>query len=359
MTGDESVAPRRRFRPGSGVRLTALIVALLLGLGVALWIPWQSKPSEDELREQAGLQGKVELLIGTMDDIPGAGYKDPVTGRYSGFDVEIGYLIAADLGFRPDEVRFLTVENEDRSRMVASDERGQRQRVDLVIAVYSRTDDREKLPEVSFSQPYLETEQSVMTLRGHDPIDDLTALRDKSVCTISTSTSRHPAEAAGAKMVNKSKISDCLQPLRDGQLDAMTTDAAILAGFVGAEPQTFQHHDVGLETPESWAVNTGGNEPLKTLVDLSLYRSKHDPADKRWEDAYDRYLRPLEAASAPQFIADDQQPDVEEVEVRQWPWERLAGVVRPAVTRRRAGSSGPSRCCPRSRSCCWCCASGT
>ncbi|MBN6034073.1 transporter substrate-binding domain-containing protein [Amycolatopsis sp. 195334CR] len=337
----------------------ALIVAVILLVVFALVFWWQSKPSKDDLREEAGLIGKAELIIGTVEDIPGVGYQNPMTGTYSGFDIAIGYLVAADLGFRPDEVRFLVVENEDRSRMMAADERGLPQTADLVIAHYSITDERERKTGVSFSQPYLETEQSVMTLRGHEPIDDLTALSGKSVCTISTSTSRHPAEDAGATVMNKSKTSECIQPLRDRQVDAVTTDAAILAGFIGAEPQTFQHHDIGLEAPESWGINTGGNEPLKTLVDLSLYGSKHDPTDKRWEDAYDQNLRPLEAASLPQFIANNQQPNVEQVEVRQWPWERSVDVVRPAVVRRHAGFNGHSRYCPRFRLRCWCCACGT
>lgn len=326
MADDEEdrAAPGKRRLPFSRTaRLTAwgLAVALVIGAGLFLW--WQRIPSVDDLKEEAGLKGKPELLIGVMDDIPGVGYQDPVTGRYSGFDIDIGYLVGASLGFRPSEVRFLTVENEDRNRMRAQDH-GHQVQVDLVIATYSVTPEREAERSVSFSAPYLDTEQSVMTLKGHAPVQDLSDLAGKTVCTISTSTSKHPAAEAGAKVAGKRKISECLPGLRSGEYDAVTTDAAILAGFVAAEPAVFAHHDVGYSSPESWAVNTGGNEALRKLVNLALYESRNDPEDKRWEDAYDRHLRPLEAASSPQPVAIDKQPDVPEVEVRQWPWERLA-----------------------------------
>lgn len=352
----ETRGTRSRRLPKGSATLVAFTVVVALAVGLLLYLVWQNVPTEDDLKEQAGLIGKPELLIGVKDDIPNVAYRDPITGQYSGFDIDIAYLVAADLGFRPHEVRFLTIEDEDRNRMRARD--GDRHRtVDIVIATYSVTVERELEREVSFSDPYLNTEQSVMTRRGHTSVQDLTDLTGKKVCTISTSTSQVPAADAGALMVHKNKISDCLPGLRNGEYEAITSDATLLAGFVAAEPEVFQHHDIGLSTPESWGVNTGGKEELRTLVNLSLYRSLHDPRDRRWEDAYDRHLRPLEQASLPQPVAIDNQPDVREVEVRQWPWETLAGMIRsrpsrPAERRRRAASSGRWRCCQHFRSSC-------
>jgi glutamate transport system substrate-binding protein len=342
---DEDVelpAPKRA--KGSVVRLVAWLVAVLLVVGAGLYFWWQQVPSEDDLREQAGLKGKAQLFVGVADDNPGVALKDPKTGSYTGFDIDIAYLIAADLGFRPNEVRFLTIENEDRNRMRAADEQGHFLTVDLVISTYSITEERERERSVSFSAPYLDTEQSVMTLKGVPAVQDMSDLAGKTVCTITTSTSRNPASDAGAKVVGKRRISECLPGLRNHELDAVTTDAAILAGYVALEPEVFQHHDIGLAVPEEWGVNTGGNDNLTKLVNLSLYRSHNDPEDKRWEDAYDRNLRAEERASFPQPVANDKQPDVDEVEVRQWPWERLAGTIRPIGAtdrrRRRTASSG-------------------
>lgn len=343
----------RRLKPSkSVVRLIAFVVVVALAIGVTLYLVWQNRPTKEDLLEQAGMIGKAELLVGVKDDIPGVAFKDPQSGVFSGFDIDIAYLVAADLGFRPNEVRFLMIEDEDRSRMRASDGQAYRT-VDLVIASYSITAEREAERGVSFSDPYLVTEQSVVTLTGHPPIQHLSDLRDKDVCTISTSTSNVQGNNAGAKMVQRKTLSQCFDGLRRREFPAVTSDAAILAGFVDKEPEVFRHHDIGLSDSESWGVNTGGNEALRTLVNLSLYRSLHDPQDKRWEDAYDKHLRPLEAKSLPQPVAIDRQPEVDEVEVRQWPWEKVGGLMRlapnPVEHRRRWASSGRWRCCRHSR----------
>jgi glutamate transport system substrate-binding protein len=339
--GEQQPGHRFNWRP---VRLAAVVTVVVLVLvAIAYYLWWPTSPSESELKEQAGLTGRSDLLIGVKDDIPGVAYRNPNTGQYSGFDIDIAYLIAADLGFQQHEVRFLTIEDEDRNRGRARD--GDRHvTVDLVIAHYSVTPKREEEPTVSFSDPYLATEQSVITRLGHLTVQHLRDLRGKKVCTVSTSTSETPAVQEGVDIIPRSNHGECLRGLRDGAFDAVTSDAAILAGFVAAEPEVFVHHDIGLDAQELWGVNTVGNEALRALVNLSLYRSRYDPGDRRWEDAYDRHLRPLERASVPQPVAIDEQLDVKEVDIRQWPWERVVAMDRsplhPTERRRRAAFSG-------------------
>jgi len=313
---------RPKWLPIRGLRLIALMTVLVVVVvGGFVYLRF-ADPTEAGLREDAKLIGKTELLIGVKNDVPGVAHKEE-GGRFTGFDIDIAYMIAADLGFSAHEVRFLRIEDEDRSRMLAWDVDAKRNiKVDLVIASYSVTEEREKAPNVSFSAPYLETEQSVMTLKDHVDVHDLEDLADShKVCTLSTSTSASPASEAGLDLKRVGQLQTCVDGLRGGTYDAVTTDAPLIAGFVAQSPGVFKHHDIGLSTPELWAVNTGGNEALRTLVNLILYRSLNDPDDRRWEEAYDRNLRPLEEASLPQPIAADEQPFVPEVEVRQWPWE--------------------------------------
>jgi glutamate transport system substrate-binding protein len=143
------------------------------------------------------------------------------------------------------------------------------------------------------------------------------------VCTLATATSLGPLAAAGVQLVSKQRITECVTALKQGDVEAVETDAAILAGFVAADPTHLKHHDIGLDRQEEYGINTGGNEALRKLVNLSLYNSLHDPKDQRWEDAFDRYLRPEQPANQPQQVAVDHQPDVPKVSVRQWPWERI------------------------------------
>jgi glutamate transport system substrate-binding protein len=319
VIGDRAVGRRPRAR---GVRLVAFLVGLvLLGLAVVAAVVLTGPPSERDLLAEAGLVGRRELLIGVKDDQPGVSLRDPETGRYSGFDIDIALMIAADLGFGPDAVRFVAIESEDRARMIARTDDGQFLTVDLVIATYSITEERERVEGVTFSSPYLSTEQSVVTRTDYaGSVDTLSDLREKRVCSLSTATSESAAGQAGVDLTSKKRISECVDDLLSGKVEAVTTDAAILAGFVARHPERLRHHDIGLDVQESWGVNTGSNEALRDLVDLCLYRSLTDPRDRRWEDAFERHLRPEQPMNLPQPIAVDRQPGAREVPVRQWPW---------------------------------------
>ncbi|GGS47846.1 hypothetical protein GCM10010156_03260 [Planobispora rosea] len=278
-------------------------------------------PTEAELLEQAGLSGRDRLLIGVKDDTPGIAIRKP-DGGYEGFDIEIALMIAADLGFRKSEVEFLSIETEDRARMTARNVAGQHVKVDLVVATFSVTPERLKDPAIGFSAPYLETQQSVITRKGHPAITSLSQLRGKPVCTLGASTSEPPVRLAGAEVTPKNRISDCVAGLKDEQYEAVTTDTALMAGFVQNEPDLLEHHDIGLEASEQWAVNAGTNQALRTLVNLSLHRSVTDPQDRRWEDAYDKFIAPMQASNPAEQIASRVQPPVPEPDVRRWPWER-------------------------------------
>jgi glutamate transport system substrate-binding protein len=312
---------RGRRLPVIRLILFAALMTLALVLGVALLDTRLLDPTENELREQAGLTGKRELLVGVIDGRPGLSERSSDGGAYVGFDIDIAYLVTADLGFRPSEVKFLPLESEDRARMQARDAGGDYVRVDLVVATFSITDEREERSDVSFSEPYLITEQSVVTRKDHDEVDELPDLQGESVCTISTATSSGPAEKAGVKLHARQLINECVDGLLDGEFDAVTTDAAILAGFVERHADRIKQHDIGLADNESWGINTGGNEPLRTLVNLALYRSFNDPDDRRWETAFDKHLRPLQAANHPQQVAQSTQPALDQPKVRQMPWE--------------------------------------
>lgn len=336
-----SPAPRRRDTVTRTVRLVALVVVLALAvLVVATTVVLTGPPSKRELMERAGLVGKRELLIGVKDDQPGIAMRDGDV--YSGFDIEIARMIAADLGFRPSQIRFYAIESEDRRRRQAIDKNRDPVTVDLVIASYSITPEREADEGVTFSAPYLSTEQSVVTREDYPGnVSTLQDLRGRKVCSLSTATSEDAPGLAGVELHSKKRISECVAGLRAGDFDAVTTDAAILAGFVAQYPGELRSHDIGLDSSERWGVNTGGNEPLRDLVNLTLYRSLTDPQDRRWEDAFDRYLRPVQEVNKPQPIASDQQPHVDEVEVRQWPWETAAS-TRPGTEVLTAGRCPPA-----------------
>ncbi|MEU7574613.1 transporter substrate-binding domain-containing protein [Micromonospora sp. NPDC049240] len=342
------------------LRLVGLVVVLALLAAALIPIVLQlGPPTRDDLMERAGLKGKAQLLVGVKDDQPGVSQRLP-NDVWKGFDVDIAYLIAGYLGFDRSQVRFLPMESEDRARRQARDRDGF-VTVDMVIASYSITKKREEEEGAVFSAAYLQTEQSVVTLAGdRGPVSSLEDLAGRTVCTLTTSTAIPRLREARARPIGRNKISECVQELYDGKVDAVSSDAAILAGFVtgdraGDEGQRFpsllrnakplRHWDIGESAAEKWGVNTGPNEALRDLVDLALDDSATNPRNSAWEQAYDANFRWQQRFNLPQPVAVQQQPDPRKVEVRQWPWERIAlpapaSSGSPAARARAAGPAG-------------------
>jgi glutamate transport system substrate-binding protein len=321
---DMPPAPRFNLAP---IRLAALGLALVLTIVIALVKLFVGgPPSIEDLRAQSGVDSWPVLTVGVKDDQPGVAYHNP-DGSWTGFDIDIAYMIAEDLGFRRDEVKFYGIESEDRARMQATQMVGQEKQrvpVKMVIASYSITPAREAMAGVMFSAPYLYTEQSVITLKGHQPVAALEDLRKQRVCTLSTSTSQVLSpDPDRPTVIRKNLVSDCFKLLDDRRVDAVTTDAAILAGYEARSPGKYDHWDLGLDATEAWGVNVGDNPALKKLVDLTLYRSYKDPKDNRWELAYQNTLQAEIPDNRGTPIAVAEQPVVERPDVRVLPWETL------------------------------------
>ncbi|MET8152320.1 transporter substrate-binding domain-containing protein [Actinoplanes sp. NPDC049668] len=311
-------------------RLVAVGVVLVLTLTFFwVWLFHIGPPSVEDLRRAAGVDEWKTLPIGVKDDQPGIAERDPETGAWRGFDIDVAYMIAEDLGFRRDEVRFYGIESEDRARMEATDLDGSPVPVKMVIASYSITREREAEPNVMFTQSYLHTEQSVITLKGHAKVASLGEFEGKNVCTLSASTSAVAASEAGARLVRRNRVSECFVELNNEKVDAITTDAAILGGYKARDPKKYDHWDLGLDKTEAWGVSVGANEALRDLVNLTLYRSFQDPKDPRWEQAYAANILPetpdnLTADGQRVPLARPQQPDTVRPNVRELPWEEVA-----------------------------------
>ncbi|GIF39772.1 transporter substrate-binding domain-containing protein [Actinoplanes xinjiangensis] len=322
----EHAAIARRDNQFKVWRLAGLGVLIVLTLMVSLGrLLVGGPPSIAELRAESGVDTWTTLAIGVKDDQYGVAYYDQAKKTWEGFDIDLAYMIAADLGFRRDDVRFYGLESEDRARMQATDPvDGKRVPVQLVIASYSITDERQEAG-VHFSQPYLYTEQSVITLKGHPAVVALKDLEGKRVCTLSTSTSANALTNARAVVTQKNRVSECFKALDKNEVEAISTDAAILAGWKHRFPDKYEHWDLGLEANERWGVNVGENPALERLVNLTLYRSYADPEDDRWEKAYERNLQTQIDPVADTPVAVGQQPPVQRPEIGWMPWEDPLG----------------------------------
>ncbi|MFD8385564.1 glutamate ABC transporter substrate-binding protein [Streptomyces sp. NPDC059679] len=174
-------------------------------------------------------QKRGKLIIGAKADQPYLGFED-TTGKRSGFDIEIAKMVAADLGFSEDQIEFKTVDSNVRETSIS---KGQ---VDYYVGTYTINDERKK--QVGFAGPYYVAGADLLVRKDEKDITGPDSVKGKKVCSIVGSTPLQEIKKSkyGAKTTELGKYSLCVKQLLDGQVDAVTTDDAILKGYAAQRP---------------------------------------------------------------------------------------------------------------------------
>ncbi|HYI51951.1 MAG TPA: glutamate ABC transporter substrate-binding protein [Microbacterium sp.] len=203
-------------------------------------------PTFAEGSTMAALADAGTITIGTKFDQPLFGLMGP-SGTPEGFDVEIGKIIAAQLGIAEDDIEWVESVSANREPFIQNGE------VDIVIATYTINDKRKEV--VSFAGPYYMAGQSILVLADNEDIETEDDLVGQPVCSVTGSTPAANLEALGAEVLLTDTYSNCLGPLRDGTVVAVSTDNVILAGLaaqnegefkVVGEPFTEEPYGIGL-----------------------------------------------------------------------------------------------------------------
>lgn len=202
-----------------------------------------------------------EITIGTKYDQPGLGFKSATDDMPVGFDPEIGKILAADLGIAPEDITWKETISDNREPFLQSGE------VDLVVASYSITDERQQV--VGQAGPYYVTGQQLLVAADNEELQSVEDLQGQSVCSVTGSTSLDNVEAEGAQPRGFDTYSECRDQVLNGSVDAMTTDGAILLGYVAEDPEelkvvgdTFSEERYGVGYPKEatemcqWIVDT-------------------------------------------------------------------------------------------------------
>jgi len=272
-------------------RFTALAIA---GFALAL-----SACAEDAQTSTgptvADLTDAGSITIGTKFDQPGFGFVNPATNEPEGFDIEIGEIIAADLGIAPADITWVEVVSNERETAI------QEGAVDLIIATYTINDQRKE--EISFAGPYLLAGQDLMVAKGNpEAISGPEDLAGKVVCSVNGATSAQNIEAdyPEAELTLLDDYSACAQALKDGQVDAVTSDNVVLYGFAAEDPdafevvgKTFSEEPYGIGMPQQ-------STELRNAINDTLEASF---ADGSWLTAWE--------ATAGQFMPAPTPPEVE------------------------------------------------
>jgi glutamate transport system substrate-binding protein len=206
----------------------------------------EPEPTFAEGTTMAELAEAGSITIGTKFDQPLFGLVGP-SGVPEGFDVEIGKIIASKLGISEDNIEWVESVSANREPFIQNGE------VDIVVATYTINDKRKEV--VSFAGPYYMAGQSILVLADNEDIESEDDLVGQPVCSVTGSTPAANLEALGAEVLLTDTYSNCLGPLRDGTVVAVSTDNVILAGLaaqnegefkVVGEPFTEEPYGIGL-----------------------------------------------------------------------------------------------------------------
>ncbi len=175
-----------------------------------------------------------KVVIGVKNDQPGLGYEDAATGTRSGFDIDIARWIAASLGFDEDKIEYQTIPSANREQAIVNGD------IDYYVGTYSITDKRKE--QIDFAGPYFITGQGLLVAKDNTDINGPDDLAGKIVCSVTGSTplQRIRDEYNPGDTVEYDTYSQCVEQLKAGSVDAITTDEAILAGYVAQEPDALK-----------------------------------------------------------------------------------------------------------------------
>jgi len=248
--------------------------------------PFPSRAEADEAVESIRKRGR--LLVGLDIGSNLFSFRDPVTGNITGFDVDIAGEVARDIFGKTSAVEYRILSSADRITAL------QNNAVDIVVKTMTITCERRKL--VNFSTTYFTAYQRILAPRNSD-ITGPGDLSGKRVCVARGTTSLRKVQEINPPpaIVTVVTWADCLVALQQREVDAISTDDAILAGLVAQDPYL---HIVGpnmAEEPYGIGINLT-NTGLVRFVNGTLERIRNDGT---WEALYNKWLTVLGPAPAP------------------------------------------------------------
>ena len=236
----------------------------------------------------ATIRARGLLIVGLDIGSNLLSFRDPITGDINGFDVDIAGEVSRDVFGTPSKVEYRILSSADRITAL------QKNTVDIVVKSMTITCERRKL--VNFSTVYFNAFQRILAPRESD-IYQASDLSGKRVCVARGTTSLERVEQITPPPVVVAVVTwaDCLVALQQREVDAISTDDAILAGLMAQDPYL---HIVGpsmAQNPYGIGMNLA-NTPLVRFINGTLQRIR---TDGTWNTLYRKWLTVLGPAPAP------------------------------------------------------------
>jgi polar amino acid transport system substrate-binding protein len=233
-------------------RMIVLIVAL--GLLMAGSQAFAGKIEE--------IKARGKLVCGVKDAVVPFGFVDEQTKQLVGFDVDICKLVADKIGVG---LELKVVTSSTRIPMLTQGS------VDMIAA--TTTHKRERDEQVDFSITYFMDGQKLLVKKGSG-IKSVADLAGKKVGSAQGSTSEKNIQTAQPKCEVKSYegYPQAFLAMKQGKVDAVTTDSVILIGLKGSDEKPDEWELVGdYISLEPYAVGVPENDSkFRDLVNFTL-----------------------------------------------------------------------------------------
>jgi glutamate transport system substrate-binding protein len=231
----------------------------------------------------AAMTQRGRVVIGVKEDQPGLGFRDATTDEYSGFDIEIARLVAAQLGFDAEKIEYKSIPSAAREDSI---ERGE---VDYYVGTYTINDNRKQ--RVSFAGPYIVAGQSLLVRADETAITGKDTLKGKKVCSVTGSTPLQRVRDQGLtepeNIVEFQTYTQCVDQLLNNQVDTLTTDDVILKGYASQQPDKLKVVGEPFST-EPYGIGLNHDDAaLRNKINDILQASYNDGT---WKKIYDATL---------------------------------------------------------------------
>jgi polar amino acid transport system substrate-binding protein len=244
----------------------------------------------------AQIQARGFLKVGVAQDTYLWGYRDPVTGQLTGFDIDMLRQISDAIFGSSDSkyIHFVIVPNADRVQAVQKGE------VDVVAETMTINCARDKM--VDFSTVYYEAGQKILVPNG-SKITGPQDLGGKRVCAPAGSTSLENLVAPGMprniQLWAVNDTTDCLVMLQQGQVDAISTDDAILLGLAAQDPNTNIVQSPAFSSEPYGMAISKANPDFTSFVNGVLAQVR---SNDTWASIYQTYIPgPVPAPPTPTY----------------------------------------------------------
>ena len=211
-----------------------------------------------------------KLVVATDTNFPPFEFKDPETGKHTGFDVELWDAIAKEIGAEYD------LQPMDFNGIIPGLQSGQ---VDVGIAGITIKPERAEV--VDFSDPYYNAGLLILVKADNADIADVKSLAGKIVATkLGTTSEDFAKKEAGAKEVKLFPNNDAMfMELMAGGADAVIFDSPVISEFVrtAGKGQTkivgplYMGQSYGIGFPKGSPLTAKVNEALKKLRESGAY----------------------------------------------------------------------------------------